>query len=340
MRKAAVATGGRVANAAILRTKYNLLPPPQAANFPNRPTRNYLQIMVIKIITRLCLVSDRALSQSMCMRYKDVVLNKTENFHPTATITEAAAATAAIPPSGRGAASPYDYPPGYGPNAAPNVVTLFLSLEYAAVLDMCTCMVTRLPQGEAAVKQFVQKLEHHHNPWFNVANMHDHLRKILKAVRQSAISGTLQTSAEDEASEGVLLVAPALMRILSACADVGEGAVTSWQGGATLVEVLTGAPPYSVLARNEVTIACLTGLAYARPRGVDTAAHARAVLQAIIQRTTLLNSLPSPDNGESPSEVSAALVRLITSLFQRLPESQRWSPGQQAEAWVKVSDHV
>lgn len=56
MRKAAVATGGRVANAAILRTKYNLLPPPQAANVPNRPTRNYLQIMVIKIITRLCLV--------------------------------------------------------------------------------------------------------------------------------------------------------------------------------------------------------------------------------------------------------------------------------------------
>lgn len=109
---------------------------------------------------------------------------------------------------------------------------------------------------------------------------------------------------------------------------------------------------------SRVTIACLTGLAYARPRGVDTAAHARAVLQAIIQRTTLLNSLPSPDNGvgslltavlccsssplpqESPSEVSAALVRLITSLFQRLPESQRWSPGQQAEAWVKVSDHV
>ncbi|KAF4730334.1 hypothetical protein FOZ62_024074, partial [Perkinsus olseni] len=311
-------------------TKYNLLPPPQAVNAPNRPNRNYLQIMVIKIITRLCLVSNKPLSQSMCMKYKDVVLNKTENFHPTATITEAVAAP--------GTAGPYDYPPGYGPNAAPHVVTLFLSLEYAAVLDMCTCMVTRLPQGEAAVKQLVQKLEHHHNPWFNVANMHDHLRKILKAVRQSAITGTLQAG-DDEASEGVLLVAPALIRILSACADAGESSVTSWQGGATLVEVLTGAPPYSVLARNEVTIACLTGLAHARPRGVDTAAHARAVLQAIVQKTTLLSSLPAPENGDSPSGVSAALLRLLTSLFHRLPESQRWAPGQ-AEAWMRVTDHV
>ncbi|KAF4758873.1 hypothetical protein FOZ63_033364, partial [Perkinsus olseni] len=99
-------------------TKYNLLPPPQAVNAPNRPNRNYLQIMVIKIITRLCLVSDKALSQSMCMKYKDVVLNKTENFHPTATITETAAAPGGL---GRGTAGPYDYPPGYGPNAAPHV---------------------------------------------------------------------------------------------------------------------------------------------------------------------------------------------------------------------------
>ncbi|KAF4672379.1 hypothetical protein FOL47_000621 [Perkinsus chesapeaki] len=316
-------------------TKYNLLPPPQAANLPYRPARNYLQIMVIKIITRLCLVSDKGQSESMCLKYKDVVLNKTENFHPTATITEAAAAAAVAAPGG----GPYDFPPGYGPNGGqPHVVTLFLSLEYAAILDMCTCMVTRLPQGEPAVKQFVHKLEHHHNPWFNVANMHDHLRKILKAVRQSAISGSLQAD-DDEASEGVLLVAPALVRILSACADVGESSVGSWQGGTTLVEVLTGAPPYSVLARNEVTIACLTGLAYARPRGVDSAAHARAVLQAIMQKTTLLTSVPPHENGISPSGVSAALLRLMISLFHRLPESQRWAPGQ-ADAWMRVTNHV
>lgn len=153
-----------------------------------------------------------------------------------------------------GAASPYDYPPGYGPNAAPNVVTLFLSLEYAAVLDMCTCMVTRLPQGEAAVKQvkrtvwarivlvlllsvrteagassqpLVQRSQYARPSAEDPQSGDSLVSSRLSChhspqVRQSAISGTLQTSAEDEASEGVLLVAPALMRILSACADVGE----------------------------------------------------------------------------------------------------------------------